>query len=55
MGKKKKLEQWVKGRKSTLDGLKFVRMAEANSFGATMPRLHAKQLLEMEINLAHIE
>ena len=24
----KKLEQWVKGRKSTLDGLKFVRMAE---------------------------
>lgn len=33
----------------------FVRMAEANSFGATMPRLHAKQLLEMEINLAPIE
>ena len=28
-GEKKKLEQWVKGRKSTLDGLKFVRMAEA--------------------------
>lgn len=27
--KKKKLGQWIKGRKSTLEGLKFLRMAEA--------------------------
>ena len=27
--KKKKLGQWIKGRKSTLDGLKFLRKAEA--------------------------
>ena len=27
--KKKNLGQWIKGRKSTLDGLKFLRMAEA--------------------------
>lgn len=27
--KKKQLGQWIKGRKSTLGGLKFLRMAEA--------------------------